>query len=88
MSRTGDSLNKSSDRAEDLFGGLGPDEGLRVVVPGFDPVADVGFECLDRAVVAAIQRGLASGANEAFTFGRFEKAIVHFHRNLNAALTG
>jgi choline monooxygenase len=42
----------------------------------------------DRAVVQAIQRGLASGANEAFTFGRFEKAIVHFHRNLADALAG
>ena len=40
----------------------------------------------DRAVVEAIQRGLHSGANECFTFGRFEKAIVHFHRNLTAAL--
>ncbi len=41
----------------------------------------------DRAVVQAIQRGLASGANDAFTFGRFESAIVHFHRTLTAALT-
>jgi phenylpropionate dioxygenase-like ring-hydroxylating dioxygenase large terminal subunit len=41
----------------------------------------------DRAVVQAIQRGLASRANDAFTFGRYEKAIVHFHRNLSAALT-
>lgn len=40
----------------------------------------------DRAVVEAIQRGLASGANDAFTFGRFESAIVHFHRTLTAAL--
>ena len=40
----------------------------------------------DRAVVQAIQRGLASGANDAFTFGRFESAIVHFHKTLNAAL--
>jgi phenylpropionate dioxygenase-like ring-hydroxylating dioxygenase large terminal subunit len=40
----------------------------------------------DRAVVQAIQRGLASGANEVFTFGRFESAIVHFHKTLNAAL--
>jgi phenylpropionate dioxygenase-like ring-hydroxylating dioxygenase large terminal subunit len=40
----------------------------------------------DRAVVHAIQRGLASGANEAFTFGKFESAIVHFHRTLTAAL--
>ena len=40
----------------------------------------------DRAVVSAIQRGIASGANEAFMFGRFESAIVHFHRSLGAAL--
>jgi phenylpropionate dioxygenase-like ring-hydroxylating dioxygenase large terminal subunit len=40
----------------------------------------------DRAVVCAIQRGLESGANEVFTFGRFEPAIVHFHRTLDAAL--
>ena len=40
----------------------------------------------DRAVVCAIQRGLESGANEAFTFGRFEAAITHFHRELDAAL--
>jgi phenylpropionate dioxygenase-like ring-hydroxylating dioxygenase large terminal subunit len=42
----------------------------------------------DRAVVHAIQRGLASGANEAFTFGRYESAIVHLHRSLAAALAG
>jgi phenylpropionate dioxygenase-like ring-hydroxylating dioxygenase large terminal subunit len=40
----------------------------------------------DRAVVQAIQRGLASGANDVFTFGRYESAIVHFHRTLDAAL--
>jgi phenylpropionate dioxygenase-like ring-hydroxylating dioxygenase large terminal subunit len=40
----------------------------------------------DRAVVRAIQRGLASNANDAFTFGHFESAIVHFHRSLDAAL--
>jgi hypothetical protein len=40
----------------------------------------------DLAVVLAIQRGLASGANECVTFGHFESAIVHFHRNLAAAL--
>ncbi len=42
----------------------------------------------DRAVVCAIQRGLASGANDAFTYGHFESAIVHFHRTLDAALAG
>lgn len=40
----------------------------------------------DRAVVQAIQRGLASGANDAFTFGRFESAIVHFHRTMTTLL--
>ena len=40
----------------------------------------------DRAVVEAIQRGLGSGANDAFTFGHFESAIVHFHRALTVAL--
>jgi phenylpropionate dioxygenase-like ring-hydroxylating dioxygenase large terminal subunit len=40
----------------------------------------------DLAVVLGIQRSLASDANEHFTFGRFESAIVHFHRNLGAAL--
>ncbi|HEV7734879.1 MAG TPA: aromatic ring-hydroxylating dioxygenase subunit alpha [Candidatus Binatia bacterium] len=40
----------------------------------------------DQEVLCAVQRGLASGANEAFTFGRFESAIVHFHHTLHAQL--
>ncbi len=40
----------------------------------------------DRAVVQSIQRGLASGANDVFEFGRFEAAIVRFHRNLHGLL--
>ena len=40
----------------------------------------------DRAVVEAIQRGLASGGNSHFTFGRYESAIVHFHQTLAAVL--
>lgn len=40
----------------------------------------------DREVTASIQRGLATNANEVFTFGRFESAIVHFHQTLRAAL--
>jgi phenylpropionate dioxygenase-like ring-hydroxylating dioxygenase large terminal subunit len=40
----------------------------------------------DREVVCAIQRGLASGANDSFVFGHFESAIVHFHRTLDAEL--
>jgi len=40
----------------------------------------------DQEVVCAVQRGLASGANEFLEFGRFEAAIGHFHRTLTAAL--
>jgi phenylpropionate dioxygenase-like ring-hydroxylating dioxygenase large terminal subunit len=40
----------------------------------------------DLAIAHAIQRGLTSGANDVFTFGRYESAIVHFHRTLDAAL--
>lgn len=40
----------------------------------------------DRAIVSAIQQGIAGNANEHFVFGRFESAIVHFHRTLDAAL--
>ena len=40
----------------------------------------------DRAVVEKIQRGLSSGANDAFIFGKYESALVHFHRTLTAAL--
>ncbi len=40
----------------------------------------------DQALVESIQRGIGSGANEFFTFGHFENAIIHFHRNLQAAL--
>jgi phenylpropionate dioxygenase-like ring-hydroxylating dioxygenase large terminal subunit len=42
----------------------------------------------DRAVSVAIQKGMASGANTHFEFGRFEGAIVHFHRGLHAAIDG
>ncbi len=42
----------------------------------------------DREAAMAIQRGLASGANESFQFGLFESAIVHFHRMLHAAIDG
>jgi phenylpropionate dioxygenase-like ring-hydroxylating dioxygenase large terminal subunit len=42
----------------------------------------------DNAMACAVQRGLATGANEFLEFGRFEGAIGHFHRNLHAALAG
>lgn len=40
----------------------------------------------DRALAESVQRAMASGANTHYTFGHFESAIVHFHRNLDAAL--
>ena len=40
----------------------------------------------DQAMACAIQRSLASGANDFFEFGRFEGAIGHFHRELHAAI--
>jgi phenylpropionate dioxygenase-like ring-hydroxylating dioxygenase large terminal subunit len=40
----------------------------------------------DAAMVCAIQKGMASGANEYFLYGRFEGAIAHFHRELDALL--
>ena len=40
----------------------------------------------DREAACAIQRGLAGEGNTHFTFGRFEKAAVHFHQSLRAHL--
>lgn len=39
VSCTGSSLEKSFEEAEDLFGGFGPDEWFRVLIPVLDPVA-------------------------------------------------
>jgi phenylpropionate dioxygenase-like ring-hydroxylating dioxygenase large terminal subunit len=40
----------------------------------------------DREMAMAAQKGLATRANDVFTFGLFEGAIRHFHRTLAAAL--
>jgi phenylpropionate dioxygenase-like ring-hydroxylating dioxygenase large terminal subunit len=40
----------------------------------------------DAAMVTGIQRSIASRANEFFTYGRWEGAIVHFHRELDRLL--
>jgi phenylpropionate dioxygenase-like ring-hydroxylating dioxygenase large terminal subunit len=42
----------------------------------------------DLAVVTSIQKSIGSGANDVFTFGKFEGCIVHFHRALGAVLKG
>jgi phenylpropionate dioxygenase-like ring-hydroxylating dioxygenase large terminal subunit len=64
--------------------------------PGEDAVADAerdyaflntgGAE--DRAMAAAVQRGLDSGANETLEFGRFEGALSRFHRQLHELVDG
>ena len=48
-------------------------------------VADTGAQ-EDAEMVRRIQAGLASGANSHFTYGRFEKAIAHFHRTLTGLI--
>jgi phenylpropionate dioxygenase-like ring-hydroxylating dioxygenase large terminal subunit len=63
---------------------LGDAQSQALLSAGIDLV-DRGSQ-QDRDVVCAVQRGLASGANDVFTFGRFEGAIVHFHRTLHALL--
>lgn len=40
----------------------------------------------DIALAKSIQASLHSGANDHFTFGRYEKLIGHFHRNMQALL--
>jgi choline monooxygenase len=40
----------------------------------------------DRWAARSIQNGLAGKGNTHFTFGRFEKAVVHFHQNWHAHL--
>jgi hypothetical protein len=41
----------------------------------------------DQEMASAIQRSLASEANEFFEFGLFEGAIAHFHRTLHEKLS-
>jgi phenylpropionate dioxygenase-like ring-hydroxylating dioxygenase large terminal subunit len=40
----------------------------------------------DRDMALRVQRGLDTGANTDVTFGRFEGALAHFHRHLDAEL--
>jgi len=42
----------------------------------------------DIAMVSSIQRSLHSRANETFTFGHFEPAITHFHKEMAERLAG
>jgi len=49
-------------------------------------VKDAGFD-EDREAACAIQGTLDTQANQHLTFGHFEKAIVHFHQNLEKHLS-
>jgi nitrite reductase/ring-hydroxylating ferredoxin subunit len=55
--------------------------------PRGDPDLAARGAAEDFHVARSIQRGLASGANDHLQFGRFEGAIAHFHRTLDAALS-
>jgi phenylpropionate dioxygenase-like ring-hydroxylating dioxygenase large terminal subunit len=61
------------------------DEALAEAIRDRDFVGTTGA-MEDLAVVTSIQKGIGSGANDVFTFGHFESCIVHFHRELAAAL--
>src|SRR5215469_12498168 len=50
-----ESVAVSSNRAQDLVGGLGPDEGPGILVPGCQPGLDRGLELRDRAMCGASQ---------------------------------
>lgn len=61
------------------------DAGAQAVLAKASDLVDAGA-AEDREAAAAIQRSIASGANEFFEFGRCEAAIGHFHRTLAEAL--
>ncbi len=61
-------------------------ENLEIARRDADFVQDTGL-LEDRAAAKSIQQGLASGANEYFTFGQFEQVICNFHRNLNELIS-
>jgi phenylpropionate dioxygenase-like ring-hydroxylating dioxygenase large terminal subunit len=63
----------------------GSEEALAAAKRDAEFVANTGA-AEDRAVVAAIQKGMAANANSHFTFGRYEALIIHFHKTLRAAL--
>ena len=50
-------------------------------------VSDTGGK-EDAAMLRGIQNGISSGTNEHFTYGYYEKAIVHFHKSLASVLAG
>lgn len=63
---------------------IAAEDGRAAVAQGRDFVTAGAAE--DREMACAAQRGLATRANQHFTFGLFEGAIRHFHQNLAALI--
>lgn len=63
----------------------GTDEALAEAKRDSTFVKDTGLE-EDRAAALSSQQSLRGDGNTHFTFGRFEKAVVHFHRELDALI--
>jgi phenylpropionate dioxygenase-like ring-hydroxylating dioxygenase large terminal subunit len=63
---------------------IAAEEGRTAVAQGRDFVTAGAAE--DREMACAAQHGLATRANDHFTFGLFEGAIGHFHQNLAAII--
>src|SRR5260370_36044925 len=55
VSRSGDPGAVASNRVDDLVGGLGPLEGLGVVVPELDPLFEGAGQLVDRAEDATVE---------------------------------
>jgi glycine betaine catabolism A len=54
----------------------------------FRLIEETVFQQEDIACATAIQRGLASGANENLNMGRLEHEVLRFHRGVEAAIGG
>jgi len=68
-------------------GGAGSNLDMAQVKRDADFVSTTGA-VEDQDVVRAIQEGLASEANSHFTYGHYEKAIMHFHKTMAELLAG
>ena len=73
-------MTKSTDEA-------GKDQALKAAKRDMAFVNETG-QIEDIAMVTGIQRSLHAKANETFTFGHFEPAIVHFHKQMAKRLRG
>lgn len=68
-------------------GAAGKEEAIKAAERDIAFVNETGQQ-EDIAMVTGIQRSLHTKANDVFTFGHFEPAIVHFHQEMAARLDG